>query len=331
MISAHFARVLHRNLMAHGIEEKSLFEHTGLDPTRVWQSSRLQPQEFITLLHNARRLAGEAPIGFLLAGQNRLSGLGMMGVAMLSAPTLGDGLQAMASFSTLQAGYVHLALSATHERTAMQLHLDDIVGETLDMHVESILSLIQEYMEGIIGPFNGAVEFSFAYPARGRQTLYQQYLKGAVRFEQSNNGVSMPSEWLKRRSPYADADLWVMSRRYLSEQLQQAAHGASQPFSDHLRAVLSAKLPPLPDIGEVADSLHLSTRTLNRRLKDEGQTFRQLKLEAVHQHARRMLLEGSSVEAVALALGYDNPANFRRSFRDFVGCSPTEWLGKQSR
>ncbi len=78
----------------------------------------------------------------------------------------------------------------------------------------------------------------------------------------------------------------------------------------------------------MADSLHVSSRTLNRRLQDEGTTFRQLRLEAVHNWAKRLLLEKVSVEAIALSLGYENPANFRRSFRDYVGCSPTEWLAQ---
>ncbi|MEL0192149.1 MAG: helix-turn-helix domain-containing protein, partial [Halieaceae bacterium] len=55
--------------------------------------------------------------------------------------------------------------------------------------------------------------------------------------------------------------------------------------------------------------------TLNRRLREEGATFRQLKVEAIHYGAKRMLLEGVSVEAIAAIHGYENAANFRRSFR----------------
>jgi AraC-like DNA-binding protein len=49
-------------------------------------------------------------------------------------------------------------------------------------------------------------------------------------------------------------------------------------------------------------------------------------VEAIHHGAKQMLLEGVSVEAIAAIHGYENAANFRRSFRLTNGCSPKEWL-----
>lgn len=329
MISAQFARVLHRNLVNRGVDERALFAGTGFDRERIWHSSRLEPEGFLVLLRNARRLIDGQPLGFMLVGHNRLAGLGMMGMAMLSAPTLGDGLQAMSAFSTLQAGYVRVRVIAGNRQTSIQLILDELVGDTFDLHVESVLSLIQDYMEDIVGPFERDVSFQISYAEQGRRELYERYLRGKVQFNCKETGLTFPSAWLKGRSPYADTETWVIARQHLSEQLQQAAGAQDAPFTTHLRDTLSAHPPPLPDISQVADSLHLSTRTLNRRLSEEGQTFRQLKLEAIHNWARRMLLEGDSVEAIALALGYDNPANFRRSFREYVGHSPSEWLARE--
>ena len=59
---------------------------------------------------------------------------------------------------------------------------------------------------------------------------------------------------------------------------------------------------------------------------EEQTTFRELKLRAVHDCAKNMLLDGASVEAVAAELGYENAANFRRSFRAVNLCSPTQWM-----
>ena len=59
---------------------------------------------------------------------------------------------------------------------------------------------------------------------------------------------------------------------------------------------------------------------------EEQTTFRELKLIAAHECAKNMLLDGASVEAVAADLGYENAANFRRSFRSVNRCSPTQWM-----
>ncbi len=333
MISANYARVMHRELTARGIRESDLFAGTGLDRNRIWHSAQLDPEKFLQLLKNARTLKGDAHLGFMVAGRNRLAGLGMMGMAMVSAPTLRDGLQAMVSFSTLQAGYLRLKVIAGQPRSRIQLITDRDLEDCLNLHVESVFSLIQEYMEDITGHFNtvadGEVTFRMTYPEQDLRGLYQQHLHGNLQFDQAINAVEFPTVWLNQLSPYADAELWLLARRHLSEQLQKAVGEDPRPFTSHLRSLLAAWQPPFPDISVVADSLHLSTRTLNRRLTEENTTFRQLKLEATHAWARRQLLEGSGVEAIALELGYENPANFRRSFREFVGASPSEWLSRQ--
>ena len=84
--------------------------------------------------------------------------------------------------------------------------------------------------------------------------------------------------------------------------------------------------PPLPDLGLVAARLHLSQRTLNRRLQQEGTNFREVKAGALNTWARQHLMETDhSVEAIAAALGYQDAANFRRAFRKREGCSPGEF------
>ena len=84
--------------------------------------------------------------------------------------------------------------------------------------------------------------------------------------------------------------------------------------------------PPLPDLGAVAARLHVSERTLNRRLQQEGTSFRQVRGELLNAWARQHLRETEhSVEAIAAALGYQDAANFRRAFRKQEGCSPGEF------
>jgi AraC-like DNA-binding protein len=73
----------------------------------------------------------------------------------------------------------------------------------------------------------------------------------------------------------------------------------------------------------------MSVRTLNRRLESEGTSFTELKVRAVDDIAKRLLLSGNSVDAVAYELGYENPSNFRRRFKETNKVSPRNWLEVQ--
>ncbi|MBT3459874.1 MAG: hypothetical protein HN442_09770, partial [Halieaceae bacterium] len=92
MISAHYARLLHRELSIRGHDEAALFQGSKLDAEALWQLTKLDLEDFLKLLANAQEMLGEISLGTVIVSRNGLATLGMMGVAMMSAPTLGAGL-----------------------------------------------------------------------------------------------------------------------------------------------------------------------------------------------------------------------------------------------
>jgi AraC-like DNA-binding protein len=83
---------------------------------------------------------------------------------------------------------------------------------------------------------------------------------------------------------------------------------------------------------ELARILHLSARTLNRRLADEGTHFRELGLQSRHRRACRLLAESDlPIIRIALQLGYQDGANFTRAFRRSFGLSPIDFRKQATR
>ncbi|MBO9565037.1 MAG: helix-turn-helix transcriptional regulator [Niastella sp.] len=87
--------------------------------------------------------------------------------------------------------------------------------------------------------------------------------------------------------------------------------------------LLSMSDPQLPDIQAVSGALHLTPRTLQRRLGAEGVTFREL-LEDVKKQLCSFLLRHDryTIAGIADILGYAEPASFIHSFRKWYGDSP---------
>ena len=81
-----------------------------------------------------------------------------------------------------------------------------------------------------------------------------------------------------------------------------------------------------PAIEDVARSLHISSRTLQRRLQDAGSSYQHVLDEARHQMARYYL--GNSVlelSEAAYLLGYEDAKSFVRAFRTWEGIPPGLW------
>ena len=76
----------------------------------------------------------------------------------------------------------------------------------------------------------------------------------------------------------------------------------------------------------VAKELGMSHRTLQRRITDEGSTFRQLLNETRHELVRQYLVNPAvEITEAAFLVGYEDPNSFYRAFRSWEGTTPAEW------
>ncbi len=99
----------------------------------------------------------------------------------------------------------------------------------------------------------------------------------------------------------------------------------SSCIADQVRQQLHYLPNKKSDSNQVASQIGLTQRTLRRRLKEEGLSFRSLKEDYLLKKAEELLTESSlNIEAVALQLGYSDASNFRRALRRWKGQSPDE-------
>jgi AraC-like DNA-binding protein len=77
--------------------------------------------------------------------------------------------------------------------------------------------------------------------------------------------------------------------------------------------------------GSVARELSMSVRTLQSRLREEGEVFSRLLEDMRISLAKRYLGDGYSVEEITLLLGFSEPSVFRRAFKKAAGMTPREY------
>ncbi|MBF3306782.1 helix-turn-helix transcriptional regulator, partial [Pseudomonas aeruginosa] len=82
----------------------------------------------------------------------------------------------------------------------------------------------------------------------------------------------------------------------------------------------------LPDMQTLAMELHLTVRTLRRRLDDEGSSYRLLLDEVRQALAEELLATGAiRLEEIAERLGYGEVSNFSHAFRRWKGMTPRQY------
>jgi len=116
---------------------------------------------------------------------------------------------------------------------------------------------------------------------------------------------------------------------------KKAAHAPAdiefQDLTARALAYLHEHLSENIRVGRLADALHVTTRTLQRSLRQSlGCSPRELILTVRMKEAKRLLETGTlRVSEVAYAVGFETPDHFSRRFKRYYGMSPSAVLEKQ--
>lgn len=141
-------------------------------------------------------------------------------------------------------------------------------------------------------------------------------------FGEADSGFAFDAPHLYRPLVTADPRLLATLTTFASSP-PAIAPPATQALAPQVAAVLLAALPDAPTAVDVADRLHMSARTLQRRLDAEGTTFSAVADTAREQRARALLADPSlPLGEVAYRLGFADLATFGRAFKRWTGMSP---------
>jgi AraC-like DNA-binding protein len=157
---------------------------------------------------------------------------------------------------------------------------------------------------------------------------WRRFFAVPIEFGSTFNGLSSTAEAMLRPNPNADE---AMARNALH--LLQLAHvETADTTSERVRRSITLLLPSRrATIHQVAAQLGLSSRSLQRRLDDEGHRFAEL-LAGVRRDLAAAYLTNSAhpVTTVSSLLGYASPSSFTRWFAGSFGTSPQAGRGSQA-
>lgn len=160
-----------------------------------------------------------------------------------------------------------------------------------------------------------------AYPPPAHASDYVFLFPGPAHFDQAVTAIHFDRHLIE--APVRQR--WDSIRDFL---VHAPADWMFVSFADRLvshkvRDLLGARLGVAWRIERVAEMLLMSTRTLARRLSEEGTSFQQIKDEVRRDAAVEMLTRSNMTpELVASKTGFDDLPTFYRAFKRWTGCSP---------
>lgn len=155
---------------------------------------------------------------------------------------------------------------------------------------------------------------------------YWRVIGSPVKFNQPQNALVFEPSWLDAPVVEADDRLHKLMRRYAGDLLQRRPR--TQSFIERVHAAIAELLRRgNPCTARVARALHLSERTLRRRLQEEGTNYKSVLEDVRCQLAVNYLQHQSDlgIAEIAFMLGFSHTPAFSRAFKRWTGSSPAEY------
>ncbi|WP_373388164.1 AraC family transcriptional regulator [Pseudomonas alcaligenes] len=301
-------------------------QDTGLDWALLADpGAEITAEQELQLAHNLVRACDDRPgLGLKLGRRYRLNSYGIWGFALLSSPTFRDA--ASLGLRYLDLTYAFHGMRVEESGDEVNLWLDDaqVPLELRRFLLERDLAGMLQVLRELFGGDPPLLRVELRLPAPSDTEPYREELGLLPLFGQAHNRIAFPRQLLDL--PLAGANPQAV--RLCEEQCQRllARRNQRSGLAGRIRGLLLERPGRLPDMQQVASSLHMSSRTLRRRLEAEGCHFRQL-LDEVRQALAEELLAtgGLTLEEIAERLGYGEVSNFIHAFKRWKGKAPRQF------
>jgi AraC-like DNA-binding protein len=164
----------------------------------------------------------------------------------------------------------------------------------------------------------------FTFDIEGSDETYQHYFQCPVYGKQKLNGISFSKKLLTKTLATHDVELVELNEMVISKHINNLNKG---DISSKVIEVIHTLLPSgSPSEEQVAFKLHMSKRTLQRKLQAEGQSYLPLLTDIRLMMAKKLLkLSKLTITEIAYQLGYSSPSTFSRAFKKQTNLSPAEF------
>src|SRR5688572_15829269 len=324
---ASMGQMFRRLLELHALDAVRLAQKAGVDLDAIpAPGERLDVEKIDALLRVAMPLVSDPAFGLQAARCWHPSELGVLGYAWLSSSTLRTGLERAVRYSRLvgERGVTEIEDTRQGLKVRFWANRGDpatvpVAAVFVDIVMALLLDLCRMNAGAALRPVAATLRRRRPDPAE----TYERFFGCPVQFGAEENAFVLSAKDADRPLPSANRQLAAVFDKMLTEEL---ARRDKSDVVSRCRAVVLTSLSSGEGTAEdTAKQLHMSPRTLQRKLAEANTTYLQLLDDARKDLALRYIEDPRrSVTDITFSLGFSQPSAFTRAFKRWTGVSPSD-------
>jgi AraC-like DNA-binding protein len=311
-----------------GVRAPAVLRRAGLPQAFIHQArALLNTEELFALWRAVGEVSTDPSIGLLLGTETKTERFHPIGLAALSSENFGSAIDQMARYKQLTCPE-EILQEENDEEWSIQfrwLLADEVEPPVL---IECCFAWVLSTARVGTGTRISPVRVEFVQPRAHVKTI-ERHFGCPVVCGTPRNAIIFRATDANRPFVTRNAELLGILAPQFDEELKE--ENGDENFIERVRIAIQQRLTGRrPTIEDIADALHISSRTLQRRLQDDGSSFQRVLEEARHQLARHYLNNSVlELNEAAYLLGYEDGNSFVRAFRTWEGVPPARWREQQ--
>lgn len=307
----------------HGVPADDVLRGSAVSPEAAADpATQLDAHQELAVVRNLVRLLGDLPgLGLRVGCRYRASTFGIFGFAVLSCRTLRDVITFALRYWELSFAFNIPSVDYSGDEVRIELHDEAVPHDVRRFAVERDIAAMFTVMGELFTVPMPVRRAEFRFPEPSYVDTYTEIFGIRPAFGARANASWIDGLLLDQPLPSADPETVARCEASCRELVTRRRARTGLPQEVRARLVRLGGVDAGMDT--IAGELHLSTRTLRRKLGEAGTSYRELLEEVREALAEELLATGAlSVSDVAIRLGYAEATSFIHAFRRWKGTTP---------
>ncbi len=323
-----------RVMEAHGLDSSVALQKIDIDPLILKEkNSRISADKFTKVLDYCIHEIGSNDVSIRVAKQFHAGMFDVLGYAMMSSNTLQDALGRIAQYKRVVSNTSQLSVIESDSSLVFDMDIftyEDNGRQVLSRELtETFLVVIVQFSRNLIGQLLVPKKVVFSYPKPHYDTQYlTDFFQCDLEYDKPTNQIIFDLKQANIQLLGSNPLITQTHEKLLDEFLKRIN-------KDDLSHVVITKICDVLPLGapsqtDVAQQLNMSLRNLQRKLHDQGTSFKEI-LENTRKKLTLNYIaqKDLSLSEISYLVGFSSTSNFNRAFKRWTGKTPGEYRSQQ--
>jgi len=319
-----------RVMDAHGIDiSKALKECEISQDVMKDQESRIAAEKLNNLLEYCNKALNRHDFSVLVAEQFHPGMFHALGYAMMSSNTLYDALERIAHYKRVVSNTCQLINHERNEHLVFDMNVFTYESTNRPIlpleSVETFLATIIRFSRELVSTDFAPLKVCFAYPTPSHDVTYlSDFFNCEVEFNASRTSIVFDLKQTKEKLMCGNPLITSSHEKMLDDFM---ARVDKNDLSHVIKSKIFELLPlGAPSQTEIAEYLGMSLRNLQRKLHDQGTSYKEILESTRKKLAMNYIVQKHlSLSEIGYLVGFSSVGNFNRAFKRWTTQTPGDY------